>query len=71
MVKNIPADANTIGTKWVFDEKDNMKKKAKLVTLGCQQASGENFIEAYSPTVQADSLRLTVAIASKFDWDLK
>jgi len=71
VVKNIPADANIIGTKWVFAEKDKKKKKARLVALGCQQIAGEDFIETYSPTVQADSLRLTVAIASKFNWDLK
>ena len=41
------------------------------MTLGCQQVAREDFIETYSPTVQADSLRLTVAIASKFNWDLK
>jgi len=28
-------------------------------------------METYSPTVQADSLRLTVAIASKYNWKLK
>jgi hypothetical protein len=41
------------------------------VALGCQQIAGKDFIETYSPTVQADSLRLTVAISSKFNWDLK
>ena len=69
--KNIPADANIIGTKWVFAEKDNKKKEARLVALSCQQVTGEDFIETYSLTVQADSLRLTIAFASKFNWDLK
>jgi len=67
VVKNIPTDANIIGTKWVFAEKDNKKKKARLVALGYQQVVGKDFIETYSPTVQADGLRLTVAIASKFN----
>jgi len=31
------------------------------VALGCQQVDEEYFIETYSSTVQADSLRLTVA----------
>jgi len=66
VVENIPTDANLIGIKWVFAEKDNNKKKARPVALGCQQVSGEDFIETYSPTVQAYSLRPTVAIASKF-----
>ena len=71
VVENIPIDANLIFTKWVFTEKDDKKKKARLVALGFQQVAGENFIETYSPTVQADSLRLTIAIASEFNWDLK
>jgi len=36
VVENIPTDANLISTKWVFAEKDNNKKKARLVALGCQ-----------------------------------
>ena len=44
VVKNIPADANIFGTKWVFAEKDNKKKKARLVTLGCHQVTGERIL---------------------------
>jgi len=29
VVENIPTDANLIGTKWVFAEKGNKKKKGK------------------------------------------
>ena len=47
-----------------FPKKDNNRKKASLVALGCQQVAGEDFLETYSPTIQADSLRLTVTIAS-------
>jgi len=71
VVENIPTDANLIGTKWVIAEKDYKKKKTRLAALSCQQVDGEDFIETYSPTVQEDSLRLIVAIASKFNWDLK
>jgi len=71
VVENIPTDTNLTCTKWVFAEKDNKKKKARLVTLNCQQVTGEDFIETYSPIVQADRLRLTITIASKFNWDLK
>jgi len=42
------------------------------LALGCQQVEGEDFIETYSPSVvQTDSLSLTDAIASKYDWKLK
>jgi len=72
MIENIPIDVNLIGTKWVFAEKDNKKKKARLAALGCQQVAGKDFIETYfSPTFQADSIRLTIAIASEFNLVLK
>jgi len=72
VVENIPTDdTNLTCTKWFFAEKDNKKKEARLVTLNCQQVTGEDFIETYSPIVQADRLRLTITIASKFYWDLK
>jgi len=41
------------------------------VARGFQQIHGQNFIETYSPTVQVDSLRLSVAIASLNEWNLK
>jgi len=41
------------------------------VALECQQVEGENFIETYSPTIQVENLRLTIAIVSKYDLKLK
>jgi len=64
VVNKIPKNVHIIDTKWVFTEKNNNKKKARLVARGFQQIPGQDFIETYSSTIQADSLRLTVAIAS-------
>ena len=64
VVNIIPINVHIIDTKWVFTEKDNNKKKVILVDRGFQQIPGQDFIETYSLTIQADSLRLTVAIAS-------
>ena len=63
-VSKIPKNVHIIDTKWEFTEKDENKKKARLVARGFQQIPGQGFIETYSPTIQTDSLRLTVAIAS-------
>jgi hypothetical protein len=71
IVDKIPTNANIIDTKWVFTTKDNNTKKARLVAKGFQQIPGQDFVETYSPTVQADSLRLTVAIAANLNWNLK
>ena len=71
VVDNISNDTNKIDTKWVFVEQDNKNKKSILVALECQQVAGEDFVETYSPTLQEDSLRLIVATALKYDWELK
>jgi len=71
VVNKIPKNVHIIDTKWVFTEKNNNKKKARLVARGFQQIPGQDFIETYSSTIQADSLRLTVAIASLNEWSLK
>jgi len=41
------------------------------VARGFQQIPGQDFIKTYSLTIQADNLRLTVAIASLNKWNLK
>ena len=71
VVNKILKNVHIIDTKCVFTEKDNSKKKARLVSLGFQQIPGQDFIETYSPTIQADSLRLTVAIATLNEWRIK
>ena len=70
-VSKIPKNVHIIDTKWEFTEKDENKKKARLVARGFQQIPGQGFIETYSPTIQADSLRLRVTIASLNEWNLK
>eukprot|EP00833_Pecoramyces_ruminatium_P017127 jgi/Orpsp1_1/1191159/evm.model.d7180000083873.1 len=43
----------------------------RIVAKGCQQKFGEDFKNTYSPTVQSDSLRITVAKAAMKKWKLK
>jgi hypothetical protein len=52
-------------------KKKKKKKKGKTSRRGFQQIPGPDFIETYSPTIQTDSLRLTVAIASLNEWNLR
>jgi len=56
---------------YLLQKKTIISKKARLVAKGFQQIPGQDFVETYSPTVQADSLRLTVAIAANLNWNLK
>ena len=45
-----------------------MKAKARLVEKGFKQKHGVDYLETFSPTANAASIRLIVALA--FDWEL-
>ena len=54
---------------WIFTTKDDGTEKARWVAKGFKQKEGINY--TYSPTVQADGLRITIAIAARYHWNLK
>jgi len=60
-----------LDTKWLFTVKDDNKKKTRLVVRGFQQIPGQDFMEIYSPAIQVDRLRLTIALAAIHDWKLE
>ena len=47
-----------------------VKAKARLVEKGFKQKHGVDYLETFSPTANAASIRLIVALACKFDWEL-
>jgi hypothetical protein len=62
-----PIDAITIPNKWTFVKKLNkanhvIRHKAQLVTKGCVQCPGHEFIETYSPVVRPETLRACLAL---------
>eukprot|EP00833_Pecoramyces_ruminatium_P014789 jgi/Orpsp1_1/1188821/evm.model.d7180000067435.1 len=71
ILDTIPKYMKALDLRWVYTTKDDDSKKARLVAKGCQQKKGKDFMKTYSPTVQADSLRLTVGIASIYHWNLR
>jgi len=71
IVNNIPKDTTLIDTRWVFTTKDNGVKRARLVARGFKQRKGVNYTSTYSPTIEADSLRITISIASQYKWNLR
>ena len=66
-----PTDCNVIDArrvyKWKPDETGNIvKAKARLVAKGFKQKHGVDYLETFSPTANAASIRLIVALA----WEL-
>jgi len=66
----IPKDANILDGTWVFTIKDDGIRKARFVIRGFKQIKGKDFIDTYAPTLQSDSLRITIAIASIMNWNI-
>ena len=47
-----------------------MKAKARLVGKGFKQKHGVDYLETFSPTANAASIRLIVALVCKYDLEL-
>ena len=70
-----------IDARWVFKWKADetgkiVKAKARLVAKGFKQKYGVDYLETFSPTANAASQRLLVALACKYNlevlhWDIK
>ena len=70
-----PAAANLVGCKWVFKikrDKDGsiIKFKARLVAQGFTQVYGIDYAETYAPVARYSSIRLIIALAAHYDWEL-
>jgi len=74
-VKIIPEGKKPIKTKWVFNIKrnssnNNEKSKARLVAKGFSQIRGINYELTFFPTLSINSLKLIIALAAKFQWEI-
>ena len=70
-----PSDANLVGCRWVFKvkrDKDGRvhKFKARLVAQGFTQVYGIDYAETYAPVARYTSIRLIIALAAHYDWEL-
>jgi hypothetical protein len=70
-----PTTANLVGCKWIFKikhDKDGKisKFKARLVAQGFTQVYGIDYAETYAPVARYSSIRLIIALAAHYDWEL-
>ena len=71
----VPVGCNVIDARWVFkwnvDERGKIvKAMARLVAKGFKQKYGVDYLETFSPTANAASQRLLVALACKYNLEL-
>ena len=70
-----PEGIKPIGCKWVFKKKTDMEGnvipyKARLVAKGYRQRQGIDFDEIFSPIAMLKSIRILVAIATHYDYEI-
>jgi hypothetical protein len=71
-----PSHQNVVRNKWVFKIKQKPdgsvdKFKARLVAKGFDQLSGIDYYETFSLVVKPATIRLVLALAVQFDWNIK
>ena len=70
-----PPGVTAIGCKWVFKKKTDVDgnvqiHKARLVAKGYGQVQGIDYDETYSPVAMLKSVRIILAIAAYFDYEI-
>ena len=70
-----PPDANIMGSMWIYDikwdgEGNRIKDKARLVGKGYTQQLGVDYNETWAAVTQLESIRMTAAVAAKFNLKL-
>nr|GFA02976.1 retrotransposon protein, putative, Ty1-copia subclass [Tanacetum cinerariifolium] len=71
----LPPNAKTIGSKWLFKKKTDMDGaiyifKARLVAKGFTQTYGVDYEETFSPVVDIRTIRILIAIVAYYDYEI-
>jgi hypothetical protein len=72
----LPPGKRVLGCRWVFNVKYTPtglvdRFKARLVAQGFGQVPGDDYLETFSPTIRAESLRLLLSIGASEDMDIR
>nr|GEU79545.1 retrotransposon protein, putative, Ty1-copia subclass [Tanacetum cinerariifolium] len=72
---DLPPDGKTVGSKWLFKKKTDMDGvvhtyKARLVAKGFTQTYVVDYEETFSPIADIRAIRILVAIAAFYDYEI-
>ncbi|GJR83415.1 retrotransposon protein, putative, ty1-copia subclass [Tanacetum coccineum] len=70
-----PPDDKTVGSKWLFKKKTDMDGgvhtyKARLVAKGITQTYRVDYEETFSPVVDIKAIKILIAIAAFYDYEI-
>nr|GEX77291.1 hypothetical protein [Tanacetum cinerariifolium] len=71
----LPPNARTVGSKWLFKKKTDVDGavyifKARLVAKGFTQTYGVDYEETFSPNANIRAIRILIAIAAYYDYEI-
>lgn len=71
----LPAGRKVIGLKWIYKIKRDengeiVKYKARLVAKGYVQEQGVDFDEIFAPVTRIETVRLLLALAARYGWQV-
>ena len=65
-----PKGQKVIQNRWVFDVKDDSRKRARLVAKGFSQVEGVDYDQIFSPVVCFETVRLIISMAALENWHM-
>nr|GEU52496.1 hypothetical protein [Tanacetum cinerariifolium] len=71
----LPPNTRTVGSKWLFKKKNDMDGvvyvfKARLIAKGFTQTYGVDYEETFSPVADIRAIRILIAIATYYDYEI-
>ena len=71
----MPDDRQAIENKWIFKRKTDADSsvtiyKARIVAKGFRQVQGADYDESFSPVAKLKSVRIMLAIAAFYDYEI-
>ncbi|XP_071694321.1 uncharacterized protein [Rutidosis leptorrhynchoides] len=72
---DLPLNRKAVGSKWIFKKKTDMDGnvhtfKARLVAKGFTQTHGIDYDRTFSPVAMLKSIRILIAIAAYYDYEI-
>ena len=72
---DLPDGRKAVENKWIFKKKTDADGnvtvyKARLVAIGFQQIQGVDYDETFSPITKLNTVRILLAIAAYYDYEI-